>query len=156
MPTGKRTAVTPGSSSLLNDAHVAWLRELPVAARIGPALLIHSDAALHRRWDPRSRVRMPRCARRWQGRTRCSWDHLLATFSGRRAFLDTSVAAELLAAWGGREVVHGHTPLGKLFGEPRAARSGAVRYADGRAVAVDGGTYAGNEVIIHRVPRDPD
>jgi sugar/nucleoside kinase (ribokinase family) len=141
----------PDELARLRAEHVAWMRDLPVAARVGAALLVHSDALLHRGLGPsvaganatvRAALARPDDA---------AWDRILAVFSGRRAFLDAGGAAELLEAWGGREVVHGHTPLSRLFGRMPAAPE-AVRYAGGRAVAVDGGAYGGGSLIVHRIP----
>lgn len=137
----------------LQDRHAAWLRSLPLAARAGSALVVHADATLYlhigRTVTEANRVVTEMLSHPQPER----WDQLLADFTERRGFLaDPGNAARLLALWGGREVVHGHTPVPRLFGTPGADAAAAVRYADGRAVAVDGGVYSGGSVIVHRVP----
>ncbi|HSM38595.1 MAG TPA: PfkB family carbohydrate kinase [Candidatus Limnocylindrales bacterium] len=143
----------------LNDEQVAWLRTLPVAARIGPALVVHSDSARYPELGRSVAAANAAVAVLLAKPRPAAWDGLLADLAERRAFArDPAAAARLLAAWGGREVVHGHTPVTRLFDDapghpPGSEPGGAVRYAAGRAVAVDGGVYAGGDVILHRVPR---
>lgn len=138
----------------LLDHHAAWLRALPMAARVGTALIVHADATLYFRLGASVTEANRRIAGVLARPEPLLWDQLLADFTERRGFMgEDRNAAELLARWGGREVVHGHTPVPRLFGRPAEAGAGAVRYAGGRAVAVDGGVYSGGSFIVHRVGR---
>ncbi len=139
----------------LEERHADWLRSRPVAARVGQALLVHADASFYARLG-RSVTEANRMVAEVLARPQpLLWDQLLADFSERRVFLhDDQAAVELLARWGGREVVHGHTPVPRLFGVTADRARAPVRYTVGRAVAVDGGVYSGGSVIVHRVPRD--
>ncbi len=139
----------------LEAHHADWLRCRPVAARVGQALLVHADASFYGRLGRSVTEANRRVAEMLARPQPLLWDQLLADFSERRAFLhDDRAAVELLSRWGGREVVHGHTPVPRLFGATAEQAQAPVRYTVGRAVAVDGGVYSGGSVIVHRVPRD--
>lgn len=141
----------------LTDAHVAWLRALPAMARVGPALLIHADAAFYAELDASVSSANARIHQTLAAPNPESWDSLLAAFSDRRAFLhDPKLAARILERFGGRLLVHGHTAVASLIGQPPETVREAHVYAGGRCVAVDAGLFAGGPGFIYRLPRNAD
>jgi hypothetical protein len=57
-------------------------------------------------------------------------------------------ARRMLAAYGGAGVVHGHSIIGSLTGQPSSQVQGPLEYADGLAVAIDGGRYDGGPLLL--------
>src|SRR5690606_22191646 len=76
-----------------------------------------------------------------------AWDQLLDYFSQRRAFQDRDLGparvARVVALYGGRLPVHGHTPICKLNGCRPEEVGGPLVYAGGLAIDVDAGMYMG-------------
>ncbi|MFE0201531.1 serine/threonine protein phosphatase, partial [[Kitasatospora] papulosa] len=70
---------------------------------------------------------------------------------------------ELLATYGGGRVVHGHSPIPYLLGEVGAEDSdsegnseplveGPHVYADGLAIAMDGGVTMAGKLLVAQLP----
>ncbi|MET8361594.1 hypothetical protein [Micromonospora sp. NPDC005171] len=83
--------------------------------------------------------------------------------SDRGAFRDSEPAkpddpvATMLGTYGGEVLVHGHSTLTKHFGVAPGAVRQALRYADGRVLAIDGGVYEGGRILVTQLdgPRPP-
>jgi hypothetical protein len=58
------------------------------------------------------------------------------------------VAREVLGALGGGCIVHGHSIIGTLTGQPSHTIEGPIAYADGLVVAIDGGRYDGGPLLL--------
>ncbi|HET6380509.1 MAG TPA: PfkB family carbohydrate kinase [candidate division Zixibacteria bacterium] len=147
----------PADLAALRDEALAWLRGLPVMARVGPGLLVHADAPFYADLG-RTVAEANRRWAEWLARPHAErWDHILAEMTRRRAFVqDSSLVDGLLQRFGGRQLVHGHTPIPYLAGgEPGSVRQPYV-YAGGRAVAVDPGFYAGSPGFAFRLASWPE
>jgi hypothetical protein len=85
-----------------------------------------------------------------------AWDRLLDYFSQRRAFQDRDLGparvGRVLALYGGRQLVHGHTPIAKLAGRRPEEVSEPLVYAGGLAVDVDAGMYLGGQGFVACLP----
>jgi pfkB family carbohydrate kinase/Calcineurin-like phosphoesterase len=130
-----------------------WLRRLPAMARVGPALLVHADAMLYGGLG----ASVSEVNERWIDWLLTAdperWDELLAGLSARRAFIaDPAAADRLLTRFGGRQLVHGHTPIPHLVRGEAHDMTGPHIYADGRVVAVDAGLAAGAAGFLYRLP----
>ncbi len=91
------------------------------------------------------------------------WD-LFRKFTKRFAFRGdsgTTAVRELLDAYGGRQVVHGHSPIPYLLGEVGGEDGGeaTVRtvsgphlYAEDLAVAMDGGVTMDGTLLVAQLP----
>ncbi|HEX2141997.1 MAG TPA: PfkB family carbohydrate kinase [Candidatus Limnocylindria bacterium] len=137
----------------LTPEHASWLRRLPAVARVGTVLLVHADATLYASLG----ASVSEVNERWIEWLATAdpdrWDELLAGLSARRAFLaDPNAADRLLARFGGRQIVHGHTPISHLVRAEARQVSAPHLYADGRVVAVDAGLAAGAAGFLYRLP----
>jgi Calcineurin-like phosphoesterase len=135
--------------------HEEWLVTRPAAILDGDDLLVHSDTAEYLRWgDSVAQVNATvrdaldsEDAERW-------WD-CWRWLTDRYAFLGSdglANAGRLLSTLGGRRVVHGHSLIGDLRHMLSEHVTQAWRYADGLALAIDGGIYDGGPCLV--VPLD--
>jgi hypothetical protein len=136
----------------LTPAHVAWLQGLPAMQLMGNYLLVHADAMFYQRYgrsiaDVNAGIHdVLANGRIW------AWDQLLDNFSDRRAFLGDAgpgQAREFLATYGGRHIIHGHTPISKVTGQAAAGITQPLVYAEGLCTNVDGGIYLGGPGFLH-------
>jgi hypothetical protein len=138
----------------LTDDHVEWLAGLPVMGRFGDFLLTHSDTLGYREWggsvdDVNETVRgllAPGDAdAHWEVFARLTSRYEFTGPAGREA------AGEFLETYGGQVVVHGHTIIGSLLDVPSEEVEQPVLYADGHALAIDGGRYDGGPLLVVRL-----
>jgi hypothetical protein len=140
----------------MTDEHVAWLSSLPAMALAGGRLLAHADATFYQVYgravaDVNRNIRAVLRSDDAQ-----VWDLLLDYFSQRRAFQDRDLgparAGRFLTLYGGRQLIHGHTPIAKLAGcKPEEVTERFV-YAGGLAVDVDAGMYLGGRGFVACLP----
>ncbi|UCM89146.1 metallophosphoesterase [Streptomyces marincola] len=152
----------------LRDHHIQWMSRLDSMALADGHLLLHSDTTAYLDYgdtidDVNDAI--------WQALQRNdveeTWD-LFRKFTKRFAFRDEAgpqAVRELLDTYGGRRVVHGHSPIPYLTGETGGADgdggegvNGAPRvdgphvYADALAVAMDGGVTMAGKLLVARLP----
>lgn len=144
----------PQDLQRLQPHHISWLSSRPALAREGDWLLAHADAMFYLNYG-RTIAEVNRAfAACLRSSNADEWDQLLDDFSERNAFAEGEAAQRLdtlLGAFGGRQLIHGHTPISKMTGQdPRSVRQALV-YADGRCVNVDGGMYLGGPGFIHEL-----
>jgi hypothetical protein len=136
--------------------HVRWLSGLPAMAREGEHLLAHADALLYTRYGQSIAQVNQTMTDLLQSDDITSWDRLLDEFSEHRAFVDATTGADLAGAFlrhfGGRQLVHGHTPVSKITGQPPEAVREPVCYAAGLCLDVDPGMYLGGPGFVYRLP----
>jgi len=135
----------------LTEHHEEWLVHLPMVARLGPWLLLHSDTTDYLEWGGTVDEINAAAARLMQARRvddlwEC-WARLTSRgdFRGRRG----TKAVDRMLRLGGSRIVHGHTPIPYMLGvEARDLDALPVAYADGRVLAIDGGRYDGGPLIV--------
>jgi hypothetical protein len=159
-PDGGFDPIWRGNGGLASDQgglstdDIAWLAALPALARVGDLLLMHSDTTGYLTWgstveEVNATVRML-----LGGDETCLhevWRGLVARreFTGRDG---AARAGELLATYGGSRIVHGHSIIATLPGGAGLdAVDGPLVYADGLALAIDGGRYAGGPLLVVRL-----
>jgi len=135
----------------LTPDHVAWISALPPLALVGETLLIHADTpeylALGRSVDAVARATRAVLTAGSAGEL----DALLAAVSDRMRLDDPAAVRALLDAFGGRRIVHGHTPIASLLGiDPRAVTEALV-YGDGLVTNVDHCLFAGGPGFVTRL-----
>jgi hypothetical protein len=145
-----------GDLERLTDEQVAWLTSLPAMAQEGEHLLVHADALFYT-YHGRTIAEVNQAfASILHGDDRTAWDCLLADFAEHRAFIGGEAgaarAAAFLLLYGGSQIVHGHSPISSITGQPPATVTGALIYADGLCVDVDGGMYRGGPGFVYRLP----
>ncbi|MEU5158534.1 metallophosphoesterase [Streptomyces sp. NPDC020875] len=149
----------------LQDVHVQWMARLDAVAVEDGHLLLHSDTTAYLDYgdnaeavndtihDVLTRNDADEC-----------WD-LFRKMTKRFAFRDETsgppAVRELLAAYGGTRVVHGHSPIPYLLGEvgteegesgERPVVEGPHVYADGLAIAMDGGVTMAGKLLVVQLP----
>ncbi|WP_228454299.1 metallophosphoesterase, partial [Streptomyces alkaliphilus] len=149
----------------LRDHHVQWMSRLDSLAVVDGHLLLHSDttAYLGRGATPEDANEAIKQVLQRQDPDE-TWE-LFRDFTRRFAFRDeggAQAAREMLAAYGGNRVVHGHSPIPYLTGEerePDAAEGEAAPrprlphvYAEDLAIAMDGGVTMDGPLLVVRLP----
>ncbi|WP_129841419.1 metallophosphoesterase [Streptomyces sp. RFCAC02] len=153
----------------LEDHHLQWMSRLDSLALADGHLLMHSDTTSYLEYG--STVEDVNDAI-WQALQRNdveeTWE-LFRKFTKRFAFRDDAgpqTARELLDTYGGRRIVHGHSPIPYLTGEtggadgdgeggdepPGARVTGPYVYADSLAVAMDGGVTMAGKLLVASLP----
>jgi hypothetical protein len=150
-PVWRRNGGLAADQAGLSPDDVAWLRLLPAVARVGDHLLVHADTDLYLEWGSSVEEVNATAARLLSGdqaELAEAWRVLTSRmrFTGRKG---RARAEQLLDTLGGRQVVHGHTVIQVLTGRDEV--TGPVEYADGCALAIDGGRYAGGPLLVVRL-----
>jgi hypothetical protein len=153
----------------LTAAHVEWLTALPAMARVGDRLLVHADSWIYPTYGHTIDEVNRAISAILRGDDACAWDALLHRFTQRSIFTDAvpanaqpaslpvgasgaDRAREFLRIFGGRQLIHGHTPIHYVTGKPSAAITEPLIYADGLCVNVDGGLYLGGPGFLYAPP----
>lgn len=137
--------------------HIDWLLSLPAMAVVQNRLLLHADAMFYLNYgETLTQVNDATTAMLHSDETD-AWEKLLE-FSGERLQFDerhpggVMRAAQMLAYFGGKQIIHGHTPIPMLSREPLAHISRAYEYCEGLAVDVDGWMYKGGTGFVYEAP----
>ncbi|MDI9884844.1 metallophosphoesterase [Streptomyces sp. HNM0645] len=150
----------------LQDVHLQWMSRLDAVVEEDGHLLMHSDTTAYLDYgstieDVNDNVH--EIINR-NDADEC-WD-LFRKFTKRFAFRDDDgpqAVRELLATYGGGRVVHGHSPIPYLLGEVGTEDAdgegnseplveGPHVYADGLAIAMDGGVTMAGKLLVARLP----
>lgn len=147
----------------LQEVHLQWMARLDAMVEEDEHLLMHSDTTAYLDYgstidDVNDNVHAVLTR---NDADEC-WD-LFRKFTKRFAFRDDGPQAvrELLSTYGGRRVVHGHSPIPYLLGEvgtedgedgERPVVEGPHVYADGLAIAMDGGVTMAGKLLVVQLP----
>jgi hypothetical protein len=133
---------------VVSDEQVEWMTRLPLIDEEDGVLLVHSDTDAYLELG-RSVAEINATGQRiLSGRDPVAWAFLHQLMTRRGDFLHEEPVERFLHALGGRRVVHGHSPLGGVFGLDRSERTEPHVYADGRVTAIDGGVFEGGVLIV--------
>lgn len=150
----------------LQDVHLQWMSRLDAAVLVDDHLLLHSDTTAYRDYgDSVEDVNDTIHELLNRNDADITWD-LFRKFTKRFAFRDEGTGPqavrELLGTYGGSRVVHGHSPIPYLLGEvgtedgdePRGPEAvvGPHVYADGLAIAMDGGVTMAGKLLVVQLP----
>jgi calcineurin-like phosphoesterase family protein len=148
----------------LQDVHLQWMARLDAVIEEDEHLLMHSDTTAYLEYgDTIEDVNDTVHAILTRNDADECWD-LFRKFTKRFAFRDDAgpqAVRELLTAYGGRRVVHGHSPIPYLLGEvgtedgedgERPVVEGPHVYADGLAIAMDGGVTMAGKLLVVQLP----
>lgn len=141
----------------LEPHHIEWLRNLPAMALAQNRLLLHADSMYYLHYgDTMDKVNAA-TKELLNSTTPPRWDELLS-YAGERGMFDERQvggvmrASQLLAMFGGKQIVHGHTGIYMLSGEPIDRITRAYTYCQGLAVDVDGTLYKGGTGFVYEAP----
>lgn len=140
----------------LTADHAAWLTSLPAMALVQDHLLIHADALIYADYGASVAQVNQTISRLLHSRDPLAWDRLFGDFCQRLAFTDArdgvANAEAMLRRFGGRRILHGHTPIPLVTGQPAAEAREPLAYADGRCLNLDGGIFLGGPGFVYRLP----
>ncbi|WTE75048.1 metallophosphoesterase [Streptomyces sp. NBC_01615] len=150
----------------LQDHHLQWMARLDAMEQVDGHLLVHSDTTAYLDYGD-SIEAVNDTVRETLTRNDADecWD-LFRKFTKRFAFRDDGGAEavrELLGAYGGTRIVHGHSPIPYLLGEVSSEEDedgagpvveGPHLYADGLAIAMDGGVTMAGKLLVRQLPLD--
>ncbi|WP_425348279.1 metallophosphoesterase, partial [Streptomyces palmae] len=151
----------------LQDHHLQWMSRLDAIAEEDGHLLLHSDTTAYLEYgDSIEDVNDAVTEALQRSDADECWD-LFRKFTKRFAFRDEEAgpvaARELLSAYGGRRLVHGHSPIPYLLGEVGSedgedngtpAVEGPHVYADDLVIAMDGGVTMAGKLLVCQLPLD--
>jgi calcineurin-like phosphoesterase family protein len=136
---------------LLTDDMADWLADLPAAVRLGDDLLLHADTTEYLGWGDDLEAVNAAISAVLHGDDLALWWELWRCMTTRYAFLGDEGperARHLLDVLGGERVVHGHSVIADLRQMSSYDVEEAWPYADGLALAVDGGIYDGGPSLV--------
>lgn len=140
----------------LTPRHVEWVQSLPTLAVVENRLLVHADALYYERYGDTLEEVNSTTSLIIQGNDTTAWDRLLAASGERRVFEGkpegVTRARAFLQKYGGKQIVHGHTPINTVTHAPAEKVNRALVYAEGLCVNVDGGMYKGGPGLVYRLP----
>ncbi|MFD7321336.1 metallophosphoesterase [Streptomyces sp. NPDC059875] len=148
----------------LQDVHLQWMSRLDAVVEEDGHLLMHSDTTAYLEYGSTIED-VNDTVHEILNRNDADevWD-LFRKFTKRFAFRDDAgpqAVQELLGTYGGRRVVHGHSPIPYLLGqvgtEDGEDGSGPIVdgphvYADGLAIAMDGGVTMAGKLLVVQLP----
>ncbi|MGX6742386.1 metallophosphoesterase [Streptomyces peucetius] len=148
----------------LQEVHLQWMARLDAIVEEDSHLLLHSDTTAYLEYGSTiADVNDTVHAILTRNDADECWD-LFRKFTKRFAFRDEEgpqAVRELLGAYGGRRIVHGHSPIPYLLGEvgtedgedgERPVVECPHVYADGLAIAMDGGVTMAGKLLVQQLP----
>lgn len=152
-----------GHQSELEDAtpeQLSWLATRPALARVDGTLIAHADSYAYTEYGTTVAHVNHEVASVLATPNRAHWDRLLDNLSERNAFRDPTSGRvrliALLATYGARRLVHGHTPISDVMGVDVRTVKRPLAYADGKCVNVDGGMAYGGDGFLYRLPTESE
>ncbi|MGW2030862.1 metallophosphoesterase [Streptomyces sp. NPDC001811] len=150
----------------LQDHHLQWMARLDAVEEVDGYLLLHSDTTAYLDYGD-SIEAVNDTVREALTRNDADevWD-LFRKFTKRFSFRDeggSDAVRSLLDTYGGTRVVHGHSPIPYLLGQvgsedgeesTRPVVEGPHVYADGLAIAMDGGVTMAGKLLVQQLPLD--
>jgi hypothetical protein len=138
--------------------HMDWIMNLPAMALVGDWLFVHADAMLYMNYGSSLAEVNEAFRTLLQGSDASAWDELLGGFSRRREFGNehddgVETVTQFLHIFGGQRLLHCHTPISYLIGQPPEQITAPFAYAGGQCVNVDGGMYLGGPGFVYELPR---
>lgn len=136
-----------------------WLARRPAMALVAGRLLVHCDSLWYTEYGLTITEVNAAVHAVLAGDDPVEWDRLLGAMSTRYAFDDAhggsaDAARMLLETYGGRQVIHGHTPIPSMDDRPPEEVDEALVYAGGLAVNVDGAMYLGGAGVVLTIADD--
>ncbi|MGX6603480.1 metallophosphoesterase [Micromonosporaceae bacterium Da 78-11] len=141
----------------LTAEHIGWIESRPAVAVVDGFLLVHSDTARYLEFGADTDTVNTAVGVALTAADAGTWLDLCGRLTDRGAFRAAEPAhpadpvSVMLRAFGGDVLVHGHSTLTKHFGVAPESVRDAVRYADGRVLAIDGGVHEGGRILLTRL-----
>jgi hypothetical protein len=152
----RRNGGVEADLAALTPEHVGWLSGLPAMALVGDRLLAHADSTIYSSYGATIDEVNQAFRALMESDDAAAWDRLLGQFSERMVFDDhdphgAARAAQFLRDFGGRQLVHGHTPISYMSKRAPDEIAEPFVYAGGLCVNVDGGMYQGGPGFVYQL-----
>jgi len=138
-----------------SSEQIEWLANLPAMLLVDDNLIIHADSLLYTNYGRTVEEVNHAITALFSESDLSEMGHLMKRFATREAFLDSEhgvrIAADFLSTYGGTQIVHGHTPITTITGQPPGEITAPYVYADGLCINLDGGMYMGSPGFIHLI-----
>jgi hypothetical protein len=138
----------------LTRHHLNWLMRLPLMARAGDCLLVHADASFYLRYGRSIDEVNAALNSLMQEGDALAWEELIEDFARRGAFHYSDDGQKFvhrfLESFGGRRLVHGHTPISSILGCAPQKVTDPLVYAEGHCINVDGGMCLGGPGFVYQ------
>lgn len=137
----------------LSEAHIEWLSALPAMELIEDYLVMHSDTIRYAEYGEEIECINHRISTVLNSDLAWAWVQLITAMGQRKEFVNDGEegvhkAKLMLEQYGGKQIVHGHTPIPYVLNTPASRVGEAFVYAEGLCINVDGGMYMGSEGFI--------
>jgi hypothetical protein len=158
----------------LEEHHIQWMSRLDAMALADDHLLLHSDATCYLDYGTNIEAVNDAITNALQLNDADETWELFRKFTKRFAFRDedgVENARGLLSVFGGERIVHGHSPIPYLLGEEGGSAgsnglgddggemedfvpdvTGPHVYAEGLALAMDGGVTMAGKLLVTQLP----
>lgn len=151
----KRNGGNQKDIASLTLSHLDWMAHLPAMAIVRETLLLHADAPLYLKCGHTIEEVNTTFRKLLSHSDALAWEEMLEDFARRGAFLHAQhgeeFARRLLGIYGGKQLLHGHTPIHLMLGwSPKKVEHPWI-YAHGCCINVDGGLYFGGRGFIHQL-----
>lgn len=134
--------------------HIAWLRNLPALAIVEGRLFMHADAMFYLDYGLTMDAVNSAFSILLRSDDTEAWEEMIEAFSERLAFNSLEYgranAIECMTHYGGRQIVHGHTPIQYLINMIKP--QGPYIYTNDLCINVDGGMYMGAPGFVYKLP----
>jgi hypothetical protein len=138
----------PEELERLSKERMEWLSGLPAMLLTDEILITHADSMLYLNYGKTVKEVNDTFRKLLHSKNPDVWDQLLEAFSDRLAFYKNPVhASKFLNIYGGKILVHGHTPLLYVDVENPSV---PLHYANGKCINVDACAYKGNSLIMYQ------
>ena len=136
--------------------HLDWMAHLPAMALVDDCLLMHADAPFYITCG-HSVDKVNAAFNKLLSRSDAlAWEEMIEDFARRGTFMYVTsgeeIAHRFLSIFGGRQLVHGHTPISTMLRCPPRKVDSPWIYAGGKCVNVDGGMSLGGSGFVYRLP----
>jgi Calcineurin-like phosphoesterase len=142
--------------SSLTLRHFDWMTSLPAMALLDDYLLVHADAPLYIKYGHTVEEVNAAFNKLLSRSDALAWEEMLEDFAQRGVFMYTTsgedFARRILSIFGGRQLVHGHTPISIMRRCSPAKVDSPWTYAGGQCINVDGGMFLGGPGFVHQLP----
>jgi Calcineurin-like phosphoesterase len=140
----------------LTQRHLDWMAHLPAMALVDDYLLMHADAPFYITCGD-SLDEVNDVIRTMLSRSDAlAWEEMIENFARRGVFLHKfggeEIAQRFLSVFGGKQLVHGHTPISSILRCPPKKVDSPWIYAGEKCINVDGGLYLGGSGFVYELP----
>jgi hypothetical protein len=140
----------------LTPPHLDWMAHLPAMALVDDYLFIHADAPFYIKCGRTVDEVNTAFNKLLSYSDALAWEEMLEEFAQRGAFMYNSIGEEFanrfLNTFGGRQLIHGHTPISSMLSRSPKQVDRPWIYARGQCINVDGGMCLGGSGFVYQLP----